>query len=86
MTYVNRTKLSVMKLTSRSEAQTVSKIQVQNVFVQVAKFTSLKMYSSLLVFISKKSDVIDVLSMLSWPGMGKWLIQLLSHVHVYVLV
>ncbi len=65
-TYVNRT--CEIQVSWRSEAQTVSKIQVENVFVKAAKFTSLKMYSSLLVFISKKSDVIDVLSMLSWNG------------------
>ncbi len=39
-------------MSQRNEAQIVSKIQVQNVFVKVAKFTPLKMYSSLLVFIS----------------------------------
>ncbi len=63
-TFVNRT--YEIQVSWRSEIQTVSEIQVQNVFVKAAKFNPLKMYSSLLVLISKTKQNKTKTSSMFW--------------------
>ncbi len=71
-TYVNRT--CEIQVSWRSEAQTVGKIQVQNVFVKAAKFTPLKMYNSLVIRISNLSS--NITHNASWFIMAKGLIDM----------